>query len=253
MSGYMNPAEFANIANSEREFWWYRGMRRIFFGMVTPYLKGRPIARALEAGCGTGYMARLLQHEHGWPLVPVDIGWEGLRYAREMGVERPVQANALELPFANETFDLVISLDMLPHLAPGVEARAAAEWMRVLKRGGLFVLRTAALNALRSRHSEFVYERQRFTRGQLKRVFGDAGLQVLRCTYLNSLLLPVAFFKFRIWEPLLHTPAGSGVEPVSGWLDRLLYAPLAIESAWVSTGADFPLGQSLLLIGEKQG
>ncbi len=27
----MNPAEFANIANSEEHFWWYRGMREIMF------------------------------------------------------------------------------------------------------------------------------------------------------------------------------------------------------------------------------
>ena len=35
MSG-MNPAEFANIRQSEESFWWYRGMREILFGMLDP-------------------------------------------------------------------------------------------------------------------------------------------------------------------------------------------------------------------------
>ena len=38
MTGFMNPAEFANIAKSEKHFWWYRGMRTILFRLVDPYL-----------------------------------------------------------------------------------------------------------------------------------------------------------------------------------------------------------------------
>ena len=40
--------------------------------------------RALEAGCGTGYFSHLLQTERRWPVVPMDISWEGLRLARAM-------------------------------------------------------------------------------------------------------------------------------------------------------------------------
>jgi hypothetical protein len=65
------------------------------------------------------------------------------------------------------------------------------------------------------------------------------------------MLLPVAFFKFRVWEPLLRRPASSGVEPMAPWLDRLLYAPLALEARWIGSGRNLPVGQSVLLIGEK--
>ena len=64
-------------------------------------------------------------------------------------------------------------------------------------------------------------------------------------------LLPVALAKFRLWEPLTHAPLASGVEPVPGWLDSLLYACLSLESAWLGAGRNLPLGQSLILIGEK--
>ncbi len=247
----MNPDEFANIAQSEKDFWWYRGMRSIFFRMLDPLLAHRKIARALEAGAGTGYFSYLLQTEHRWPVTPVDIGWEGLRRARAMGVERPVQANILSLPFPDGAFDLALSIDVLPHLTPGEDQRAVDELGRVLAPGGLLVMRAAALRILHSRHSDFVYERQRFTRKRMLAFAAHAGVRVLRCTYANSLLLPLALAKFRLWEPLTRQTPSSGVGLVAPWLDRILYGALRAEAAWIGSGRNFPIGQSLILIGEK--
>ena len=252
MSGFMNPAEFANIRQSEETFRWYRGMREILFRMLEPHLAGRAPRRALEAGCGTGYLSHLLQRERGWPIVPLDFSRDGLRYARELGVANPVQGDIRSLPFNDGAFDLVASVDVIAHLPRGEEHLAARELARVARRGGLVVVRTSALDMLRSRHGEFAHERQRFTRRRLMGLFGGAGIRVLRCSYCNSLLMPIALAKFRMWEPLLRKPAESGVQPVAPWLDRLLYAPLAAEAAWLGTGHDLPAGQSLVLIGEKE-
>ena len=46
----MNPAEFANIARSEREFWWYRGMRRIMFGLLDPVAQAGEQVLEFSAG-----------------------------------------------------------------------------------------------------------------------------------------------------------------------------------------------------------
>jgi SAM-dependent methyltransferase len=251
MSGSMNPAEFAAIRAVEESFWWYRGMRRILFGVVDPLLKGRRIERVLEAGCGTGYFSRLLQQERRWPVVSMDISGEGLRHARSLGVERPVQGDVCSLPFAAGSFDVVLSLDVLPHLPSGDEQGAIRELTRVTAPGGLVIVRVAALEILRSRHSEYVFERQRFTRARLANPMRAAGLRILRATYANTLLLPVALAKFRIWEPLTRAPLASGVEAVSPWLDRLLHLPLKMEAAWLGRGHDFAVGQSLIAIGER--
>ena len=85
--------------------------------------------------------------------MPVDLSWHGLRYARKVGVERPVQSDVLNLPFANNRFDLVLSVDVLPHLPRDEETVAAGEMAGVLAPGGLLVIRAAALDILRSRHS----------------------------------------------------------------------------------------------------
>ena len=251
MSGSMNPREFANMARAERDLWWYRGMRSILFRLLEPHLRERKIGRVLEAGCGTGYLAREIESERHWPVVPMDISGEGLRYASGMGLRNPVRGDVCELPFAGGSFDLVISADVLVHVPRGEEHRAAREFARVLAPGGLLAVRVAALDVLRSRHSEFVGERQRYTRRRLMGLAAGTGVRVLRCTYVNALLLPVALAKFRIWEPLLRRPASTGVELPARWLNRLLYSPLALEAAWVGSGRNFPAGQSLVLVGEK--
>ena len=247
----MNPAEFANIAEAERGLWWYRGMRRILFRVLEPCLRGRQIRRVLEAGCGTGFFAHLLEQERGWTVYPSDVSWAGLSFGRELGLRRLSQADLSALPFAEGSFDVVTAIDVLVHFAPGEESRPISELARVLSPGGLLVLRASALDVLRSRHSEFVNERQRFTRGRLMRAIRDSGIRVLRCTYANTLLLPVALAKFRIWEPLRRAAPESGVVPQIGWLDRLLYGCLWAESAWLGRGLNLPAGQSLILVGEK--
>jgi ubiquinone/menaquinone biosynthesis C-methylase UbiE len=245
----MNPAEFDNIARSERDFWWYRGMRDVLFGLLDPL--SQPAAHVLEAGCGTGYLSKLLAARYQWRMTPLDLGREGLEFARGYGLERLVQGDITALPFPAATFDAVVSMDVIVHLPRGEESRALAEFARVLKSGGLLALRVAAMDLLHSRHSEFAQERQRFTRSRLTAAVEAVGLKIDRITYLNALLLPVALFKFRVWEPLTRAPAASGVTPVPQWLDRLLYFPLQVEAAWIGRGGSFPAGQSLVLLARK--
>ena len=67
----------------------------------------------------------------------------------------------------------------------------------------------------------------------------------------NTLLLPAAFLKFRVWERF--TPGGpeSGVTPVSPLLNSALYSVLAAEAALIGSNLNFPVGQSILIAAEK--
>jgi len=248
----MNSEEFANIARAEQDFWWYRGMREILFRLLDQAIEGRRIEHVLEAGCGTGHFARALAERYRFPVYPVDLAWEGLEYGTRLGVQRLAQADVAALPFPSGAFDFALSLDVIVHFPRGEEDRPVRELSRVLAPGGLLAIRVSALDALRSRHSEFALERQRFTRTRLRALAERNGLEVLRCTYANSLLTPVAFTKFRICEPLLRSEPQSGVQLVSPWLNRLLFRPLAWESRWIGAGRDLPIGQSLILLAVKR-
>ena len=184
--------------------------------------------------------------------VPVDLGWEGLEFAQSMGVGRLSQADISQLPYASDSFDAVLSMDVIVHFPRGEEHRAFEELTRVLKPGGLFAVRVSALDMLRSRHSQFAHERQRFSRSRLLAAARDCGIQVERCTYANSLLMPIALAKFRVWEPLVAPEPASGVTPVNTALDNALYSALRFEAGWLGAGLNLPVGQSLILIGWKQ-
>jgi SAM-dependent methyltransferase len=245
----MNPAEFSTLAESEESLWWFRGMRAILYRLLDPYADS--VQCAMEAGSGTGHMAGVLARRYGWRIVATELAAEGVARTPRLAGITPVQADIAHCPYADAVFDAVLSLDVLVHFPAGEEKRALAEFGRVLRPQGLLVLRVSALDMLRSRHSEFCGERQRFTRRRLVASVDACGFRVLRCTYANALLLPVALARFRVWEPLRQSPPASGTAPVAGWLDRLLYMPLALEDAWIGRGRNFPLGQSLLLIARK--
>jgi SAM-dependent methyltransferase len=249
----MNPLEFQTLVRAERELWWFRGMQKILFRVLDGVSVPTGAVRVLEAGCGTGHFAGLVEKRYGWRVFPVDRSREGLSHGRRAGISRLVQSDVAALPYPPGSFDMVLSLDVLVHFERGDEAKALAEFARVLAPGGKLVLRVAALDALRSRHSAFADERQRFTRKRLSEAVERHGFRILRCTYANALLLPVALARFRLWEPLWGRPPRSGTAPVAPWLDRLLFAPLAFESVCIGAGLDFPAGQSLILVAERHG
>jgi SAM-dependent methyltransferase len=246
----MNPAEFETLVRAEEDLWWFRGMRKIIFRLLDDLPVNRH-RKVLEAGCGTGHFAEQVSRRYGWQVYPTDLSWVGLSHGRKSGRRLFTQADISSLPYASGSFDLALSMDVLVHFERGAEERAIAEFARVLAPGGLLALRVSALDVLRSRHSAFAGERQRFTRARLRRAVENNGFRVLRVSYANSLLMPVALARFRVWEPLLRLPPRSGTAPVPRWLDWLLYMPLAVESACLGSGVNFPLGQSLILVGEK--
>ncbi len=166
-------------------------------------------------------------------MFPVDLSWEGLNFARSMEVGRLTQADIARLPPESDLFDAVVSMDVIVHFPRGEEQRAFKELTRVLNPGGPLAVRVSALEILRSGHLEFAHERQRFTRSRLLSSVRDCGTEVERCAYANLLLMPVAFAKFRMWEPLSASQPANGVTPVSPLLDRFLFSALKLEAEWI--------------------
>jgi NADH dehydrogenase [ubiquinone] 1 alpha subcomplex assembly factor 5 len=99
----------------------------------------RSFGRALEIGCGGGYLTRRLR-ERGMDVTPCDSGFD---FARAAG---GVQADEDRLPFADATFDLVVSVGVLDSVndLPGALILAR----RVLRPDGLFLASLAGAGSL---------------------------------------------------------------------------------------------------------
>jgi SAM-dependent methyltransferase len=102
--------------------------------------------RVLDAGCGGGGMPLSLA-EHADEVVGIDpvdrFGQAGVVLARERGLGRLhfARADGMALPFADGTFDLVLSHAVIEHVSDA--HRYLAECRRVLKADGRIFLSTA--------------------------------------------------------------------------------------------------------------
>ncbi len=88
--------------------------------------------RVLELGCGGGwrFFASI------GPVVGLDLSASSLANAARV-YDAVVLADAGALPFADQSFDVVVSLDFLGHVPPARKGAVLAEIRRVLKPGGV--------------------------------------------------------------------------------------------------------------------
>ncbi len=96
----------------------------------------------LDVGCGAGFCTGPLAKQ-GYAVTGLDFSASALEVARandDTGKIKYVEGDALKLPFADGSFDVVISMDVLEHVAP--VSKAVEEASRVLKPGGLFLYYT---------------------------------------------------------------------------------------------------------------
>lgn len=98
-------------------------------------LKGK---RVLDIGCGTGRIIQMLR-EKGAEIVALDISEEMVNTVRRKFPDLEcVVGDSDELPFKDESFDLVLGLFWIVHL--GNLRASFDEVYRVLKKGGRFIL-----------------------------------------------------------------------------------------------------------------
>jgi SAM-dependent methyltransferase len=231
----------------EDRHWWYVGVRReveTWLGRLQPR-RGRPV-RILDAGCGTGGLLANVRAE-AWK-VGIEISTEGIRLARSRGFAL-VRGSVSALPFADSSFDAVVSIDVLCH--SGVEeGQAVEEAARVLRPGGLFLAQVPAFDFLRGSHDAAVWTKRRYRRAEVGRLLSGAGLAVRRSSYRNALLFPLAAVLRLLGRRrrISRDRARSDVRPVPHAVNALLSGVLTLERRFRGS---FPFGLSVFGVAEK--
>lgn len=167
----------------EGEHWWFVGRRRILKSFVreicSKFAERRP--RILDVGCGTGANLEMLA-EFG-ETVGVDVAEEALAFCHARGLQNVRLSTAEQLPFEDESFDLVTAFDLVEHLDDDVAG--LREMRRVLKREGRALLFVPAFMFLWGVQDEVSNHRRRYTANELQRAVERAGFEVERLTYAN--------------------------------------------------------------------
>ena len=105
-------------------------------------LRGKGLARVLEIAAGTGVVTRALASAlpESATIVATDLNQAMLDQGAAVGTKRPVewrQADAMQLPFEDATFDAVVCQFGVMFFPD--KPKAFAEARRVLRPGGVFI------------------------------------------------------------------------------------------------------------------
>jgi SAM-dependent methyltransferase len=230
---------------AEDRHWWYRGRRTVLDGVIAGLQLPTP-ARVLDAGCGSG--RNMIELARLGSVTGVELSETSVELARKRDAGEVISGSVLEMPFADDSFDLAVSLDVIEHLED--DLGALRELRRTVAPGGALLVTVPAYQWLWSGHDEINHHHRRYTRRSLQRVAEQAGWRQLRTTYFNSLLLPVAI-ALRVLDRVNR--AKTTESSLDLWIppapvNWLLERPLALEAALIAHGGRIPAGLSLLAV-----
>lgn len=242
----MQPGEYRKMAKVEDAMWYYRALHRHVMRSLTRVLPAAP-ARVLDAGCGTGgLLRRLHEAQPGWTLSGLDFSPIACELARERTGGEIVQGSIAGLPFADATFDAVVSCDVVCQVTE--PARAVGEFHRVLKPGGFAVLTMPAYQWMYSYHDKEVGNLRRYACGEVDALLRAAGFRIERSTYWNMLPFPLTVLRRKILRPVASS---SDVDLFPPPVEAGFNALMAVEQAWLAAGGSLPFGSSVLTVARK--
>ena len=209
----------------------------------------RKSSMVLDAGCGTGGLILRLRGKHPeWTFSGIDFMPLACDLARKRcGPDVDIRvASIMELPFEDQTFDAVVSADVICQVDnPEV---AVAEFFRVLGPGGIVVINVPAYMWMWSYHDDSCQTKHRYTRPEIDALLHGAGFGSRRTTHWNALPFPVVWAKRKLFRTSRDT---SDVKlypaPIEASFNRLM----AIEHAWLRAGGCWGWGTSVLGIARK--
>jgi SAM-dependent methyltransferase len=251
-----DPAYFDRLADVEARHWWALGLWRLAAYWLDAALAGRSGLRALDVGCGTGLTAaRLAARPEVREAVGLDPSPVALAIAARCHAGPLVRGSALALPFEAGEFDVLTCFDVLQHLPPGGDRAAAVELRRVLRPGGLALVRSNG-RGLSGGGSAYRL-------ADLTRLLRAAGLHVRRASYANALpalaheargALTRATYPLHGRPPVPGHPSGGGLRiRVPGPAVNRLMGGVAAAEAWLAGRVGVPLafGHSTLVLAER--
>jgi SAM-dependent methyltransferase len=188
---------FAPLFAVEDRHFWFNARNRILEAAVAPLIASLPDGyRVLEAGCGTGFVLRMLERLfHRGEVIGLDPYGEALDFARRRVGCSLVQGDVFHWPF-DEPFHLIGFFDVLEHLEDDVAA--LRQLRKSLTVGGRLVLTVPAHRALWSYADAEAHHCRRYGTSELTKALVNAGFEVEYMTQFMSYLYPIVWLTRRL-------------------------------------------------------
>lgn len=252
--GTMRPLNYSVMYDVEDHHWWFVGRRAIVFEQIRKALRddGKTVGtfdgherQILDIGCGTG---ATMDHLRAFGEVQgIDLSELPLSFTRQRGHKHILCASATELPFADESFDLITALDVIEHLDDDV--KGLSEICRVLRPGAPVVLFVPAFQVLWGPNDDQSGHKRRYRIAGLQSAVEAAGLQIDMMSYANMAMFAPIWLGRRLlrWLRRAEMAENRLNHPLlNGFLSRMF----ALEAGWLKNRR-LPFGVSIVCLARK--
>jgi SAM-dependent methyltransferase len=244
----MQAHHYPILYQVEETHWWYLGRRRIIQCLVEKIRStlNNPAPRILDVGCGTGANLKMLStlgRAEG-----VDISAQAVDFCHERGLSS-VKLGAIEdLPYADESFDIVTALDVVEHLDDDVSG--LREIRRVLGEDGRLLVFVPAFMFLWGVQDDVSNHRRRYTLPGLVNALEASGFGIEWASYANiSFFLPVLIVRWTMRLLRLRAATEYGINISSM---NAAFSWFFASERFVLKRGKLPFGVSAVCIARRQ-
>ena len=242
----MESRRYDILYKHEANHWWFKGRRKLLESLIKD-LPTKPPLKILDSGCCTGYNLYLLS-KYG-KVYGVDTEKKAVAYCKKRGFSQTrLLKNGLKIPFKDNYFDIVTSLDVIEH----EQKEYLKELYRVLAPGGYIILFTPAIQFLWSQLDIKSHHIRRYDKRMLISKFKSTKFVVKDIKYFNYLMFPpillirllqtLPMFREKDWgsELIVYNKLINKIQTLIFYLD-------VWSVKWLSPY----IGVSLLVVGKK--
>lgn len=163
-----------------------------FIQATSDFIPKNKIKKVLEVGCSNGRWLRWFNKEYNCEVYGVDNNPAGFK--KEDVIDFTL-GDAKNLPYKDETFDVVFSMGLIEHFLKEEKYQILKEQSRVLKNGGFLVCQAPLLSfSLNFLYMKYAYDYKRgikhyrTTEREIKNYLNNLGLKIVLSKFTGCFL-----------------------------------------------------------------
>jgi SAM-dependent methyltransferase len=246
----MELNQYKYMFEVEDRHWWFVANHERFLNLLQRKNILKDGAAVLDAGCGTGKWLERLKNAGNISETGIDYEEKALEYAASRGMLNLQLGDVNQRIFAESSFDLVTSFDVICNANVG-DTAAIKNFHTCLKPSAYLLLSVPAYQFLHSRHDEVVHQNKRYTRKQVKWLLKNNDFEVVKISYCMCLLFPIALLK-RISDKLFaakHADHNEVKMPL-GFINKFFLGVMRFENLLLRYIC-LPFGLSVYVLARK--
>ena len=176
----------------EREGWWFKARLSILENYCQAIITN-PDMKILNVGAATGATSEMLS-KYG-KVTSLEYDEFCCKFLKEKTGIEAINASLTELPFENNSYDMICAFDVIEHIEN--DNKAVEEIYRVLKPKGKYFITVPAFQSLWSNHDVVNHHFRRYKKKQLNKLIESTNLKIDHSTYFNFwLFIPISITRF---------------------------------------------------------